>query len=118
MPRSLRLILQKYGKVSLLLSASILSGCTTLNAYKKSHNQFLDDSIKTLNAPETKEQIKAVYFTVMPDPFETVLSIDYLGTSTFDYMQCKIDKFNLRYPSSDFGKQNRRAICNDEGHDR
>ena len=106
--------------VRLTLAISILLNCScaSLRDYKASHNQFLDNTIHKLNEAETKEQVETGYFLVVPNPYETGLQIDSLGTSAFDYMQCKIDKFNARYPASNFGKHQRRAICNDEGSDK
>ncbi len=105
-------------QLSLVVPLLVNCGCASLRDYKKSHNQFLDDSTRKLNEPDTKEQMKTIYFSVMPNPSESVLLINYLGVSAFDYMQCKIDKFNARYPSSEFKNHNRKILCTDEGDDK
>ena len=104
--------------LSLAIPSLLNCSCASLRNYKAAHNQFLDDATKQLNDPKTQEQIKDGYFSVVPNPYETGLLIDSAGASAFDYMQCKIDKFNARYPASNFGKHQRRAICNDEGSDK
>ena len=102
--------------VRLTLAISILLNCScaSLRDYKASHNQFLDNTIHKLNEAETKEQVETGYFLVVPNPYETGLQIDSLGTSAFDYMQCKIDKFNSRYPAADFGNYKDYPFCQPE----
>ena len=107
----MKLVVQFSLAIPLLVSCS----CATLKDYKASHNQFLEDSAKKLNEPANKEQIKSTYFLMTPNPYEAGLLIDSFGTSAFDFMQCKVDKFNSRYPSSGVGNFNFKSYCEEVG---
>ena len=46
---------------------------------------------------ETNEKIKKVYFGLLGNPHEKVLTIGNLGISMIDYLQCMTDDYNYKW---------------------